>query len=475
MGERGRVVIAGDAACRIVDGRVAWTGRAREARRDEDDVREFPHATLHGAFTDHHTHLAWFGLSASALSLRGARDGAEAMDRLERWLPAARRDGWLHAEGWRPLAHTIDAARVNALTRECPLAMEALDGHAVWANAAALHAAGISRDTPDPPGGVIDRDASGAPTGVLRETAVHLLARAEPSPSAAAVEAQLRVAHSALLTYGVTRAHVMEGRATYEALSTLDRAGEWRIDTDMFVPVDVLDDTLAAVAEDTHLPHVRVRGVKVFLDGSLGSHTAAFRRAYKDAPHDCGVLRTDAAALRDHLLDARRRSLDAAVHGIGDRAIGVLCDALESLAPQERPAHVRVEHAQHVAPEDVPRLRALGLTASMQPLHAPLDAPLVERVLGDDMLLTHAWATLARAGIPLVFGSDAPVATPRATHAVATACDAASGERIGEADALSAHGVRALRPGDAAHVVVRAGDDVLCTIVGDDVLYEAGR
>jgi predicted amidohydrolase YtcJ len=470
-------------ACAIEGGMIAWLGSrtdARAVRRAHDRLIDVGTARLYGAFTDHHIHLAWLGFHLDAPNVRDARDASEVLDTVAR-SAARQRSGWLHVHGWRPSVHVASRAALDAATRDVPTVLRALDGHSVWVNSAALRAAGIDAHRPEPPGGAIDRDPSGAPTGVLREQAIELVTDVEPRPATEAFTAAVRRAQERLLAEGIVRADVMEGADTVRALLHLQDVNELALRINIFAPFEHLSETRGICAEALQTRDaastnargaVRLAGTKSFVDGSLGSHTAAMYEPYADAPSDTGILRLDVQELCARLREAAHLGLTAAVHAIGDRAVGVLCEAMESCTLQDAP-HVRIEHAQHIAPADLPRLVELCVSLSMQPLHAPLDAPLVAHSLGARPLLTHAWRSLSKAGLPLLFGSDAPVVPPSVVHALTIVSDEANPEHIACSDALRAFGSTPLEVGGPADIAAMSQERVELTLVGGEIAFAA--
>jgi hypothetical protein len=276
-------------------------------------------------------------------------------------------------------------------------------------NSAALAAAGIGRETRDPFGGRIARDANGEPTGLLLERAVELVARILPEPPPDLLDAALREAQAEAHRLGLTGIHDVEGEAALAGFRRLERAGDLRLRVHFQPPVVSLPDLIArGVRSGVGSEWLTIGGIKLFLDGSLGSRTAWMLEPYEGS-RDRGMPITGEDDAREALLLAARHGLAATVHAIGDAAVR---RALDLMAPLPRAAvpH-RIEHFQCVHPDDLARAAAGGIVVSMQPAHLLTDIPLVERYWGARGRGAYAFRSLRRRGTAMVFGSDVPVAS----------------------------------------------------------------
>jgi predicted amidohydrolase YtcJ len=296
------------------------------------------------------------------------------------------------------------------------------DGHMALANSAALAAAGVSRDTRDVEGGTIVRDAAGEPTGLLKDNAMALVARHVPPPSADTLDGALGAAMRHVGAQGVTSVHHM---GTWADLDVFERARAARtLRTRVYAAVPLATwDRLAQTLKAKRFggddgggdDWLRVGMLKGFVDGSLGSHTAAFFDPFTDAPGDRGLFVTTSADLRRAIEGADAAGLHVAVHAIGDRANRELLDIYETTikAHGPRDRRFRIEHAQHLSPSDIPRFAVLGVIASMQPYHAADDGRWADRVIGTVRArTTYAFRALLDARARLAFGSDWFVAPP---------------------------------------------------------------
>ncbi len=376
--------------------------------------------------SDAHLHLAGIGARERELDLSGTESLAEAVERV-RAAMAQRPDaellvgrGWDHnlwPGGELPTADALDRAapgRVVRLTR--------VDGHASWVSRAALTRAGIGSTTPAPRGGEIVRDAAGNPSGVLVDAAMDAVEALLPAPSRAEVEAQLRAGLAAVARVGLTSVHDMGTTPRMlEILSELARTGELpvRVFAYLWAPLPDVDAALDARV-DTGL--LRVAGVKLFADGALGSHGALLSCPYCDRPSSSGLALTEPEELCQVARHVHERGQAVAIHAIGDLAVRRALDAIAFARGAEGVRRHRVEHAQIVAPADLPRFAALGAVASVQPTHATSDASFAEARLGAERL---GWAYRARSfvesGALLAFGSDSPIEHENPWRGVAAA------------------------------------------------------
>jgi predicted amidohydrolase YtcJ len=319
---------------------------------------------------------------------------------------------------------------LDAVTPEHPVWVNRLDGHMALANTAALRAAGVADTVGDVAGGEIVRDGARRPTGLLKDNAMDLVGAKVPAPAAALSDRALDAAMRHVAAQGVTTVHHM---GTWDDLAVLERA--WRagrLTTRVYAAVPLntwarLRDTVAEkrfAAEGRGDGWLRVGMLKGFVDGSLGSHTAAFEEPFTDAPAsakatagqaaDRGLFITPANDLYTWISGADKAGLHVAVHAIGDRANATLLDIFERVARENgaRDRRFRIEHAQHLRAEDIPRFAALGVIPSMQPYHAIDDGRWAERVIGARIKTTYAFRALLDSGARLAFGSDWYVAPP---------------------------------------------------------------
>jgi predicted amidohydrolase YtcJ len=403
------IAIADGTIVAVGDDVSAWIGPATR-------VVELGGRTVTPGLVDAHCHLYGLGTFLEIVSLRGAGSELEASATVARAAVGRAPGEWVIGRGWDqerwggafPTHASLDAA-----VPDLPVSLRRVDGHALWANAAALAIAGITRDTPDPAGGRIERDAAGEPTGVLVDNAMDLVESHVPPASDAVIERRIRAGAAYAIERGLTGVHDMgiddPVAAVYRRLAA---EGALPLRVTAYTSGDPAVAKRLAASPPTELDDgdawFSMRGVKLYADGSLGSRGAALSEDYSDDPGNRGNWVTSPEDLRAAILDATHGGWQVAVHAIGDAAIhAVLDDYAEADA---RALRLRVEHVQVIAPADVPRFAELGVIASMQPSHATSDMPWAEARIGPERIRgAYAWRTLLDAGATVVGGSDFPV------------------------------------------------------------------
>jgi predicted amidohydrolase YtcJ len=420
---------------------------------------ERPGALVTPGIVDGHTHFGMWGLGRKRVQLAGSPTREEVVRRVAAGVPEG---GWILGQGWDANGWDSPPERgvLDAATRY-PAFLESLDVHAAWVNSAALRIAGIDRSTPDPFGGRIVRDPSGEPTGLLLERGVELiqphLPPATPSLRSALLEAQGE-AHR----LGVTGIHDVESLETFRAFEGLRDSGELRMRVLFHPPVAELRRLIATGWRSGRGDEWITRGgVKLFLDGSLGSRTAWMLRPFEGS-RDRGMPITALETAGEAITLAAGAGISATVHAIGDAAVRRALDLLEG-APRVGIPH-RIEHFQCVDGADLARAGRAGIPVSMQPAHLLIDIPLVDRHWGGRGRNAYHFRSIAQAGNTIVFGSDVPVASidPRDGIRAALDRDAADGsvrgwrreERISLGRALSAY---TTAPAWAGGVLARRG------------------
>ena len=370
-------------------------------------------------FIDTHVHFLWGGDGLASVQLRDARTPEEFTRRIERFADALEPGEWIlngtwdHENWGGELPHR---SWIDAVTSEHPVWVTRLDGHMGLANSAALALAGVGADTEETVGGTIVRDADGTPTGILKDNAMDLVARVVPEPTPDQRGRMLAAAMRHVAAQGVTSVHDMGDWASVDAYRRAHAEGGLTVRIYAFTPLSewqrLADEVAGPGRGDEWL---RIGGLKGFMDGSLGSHTAAFLEPFTDAPNDRGLLVNDPADVERWVREADARGLHVAVHAIGDRAIRSLLDIYQRVAAANGPRdrRFRIEHAQHIHPEDLARFAELDVIPSMQPYHAIDDGRWADKVIGAERArTTYAFAGLSGSGATLAFGSDWPVAPP---------------------------------------------------------------
>ncbi len=415
----------------IGGGRVMLAGTADEVLSAAPGARVLrePGAAVVPGLHDFHLHLV--GMARARLDVRlDGMDGAAVLARLSHAASRAAPDEWVRGGGWSEAA--LDPATLDLLNerlRSAAVMVYSHDAHSAWASPAALRQAGIGAGSADSPGGRIERDEAGEPTGVLRERAADLVERVAGRTGGAALERTLDEVVAELLALGITgcsdAGDTAPERGTGEFAALGDRASlllaarhrlDGRLRLWVGFPADAIEAASGLGLATGRLLQgcetVRAGWAKAYADGALGSRTAALFEPYSCPPHDTGILRLEPEQLDQLLAAGRRTGIVPAVHAIGDRAVSAVLDAVDRIGPSaENLPAMRIEHLQLMRRADHARLPALGVTASVQPVHCAADRPHVAECWSDRIGLAYPVGSLRAAGARLVFGSDAPIET----------------------------------------------------------------
>jgi predicted amidohydrolase YtcJ len=375
-------------------------------------------------FIDTHVHFIDGGFRLSSVQLRDAKTREEFVSRIAAFAKTLPEGAWITGGDWD---HTLwggalpERGWIDAVTASNPVWINRLDGHMALANSAALKAAGVTAATQDIEGGEIVRGAGGEPTGVFKDNAMSLIDKVVPAPSPELADRALAAAMKYVNERGVATVHNM---GTWNDLEVFARAARNNSLTTRIYAVTPLaewerlahavDKRSYGGADGRGDEWLRVGGLKGFVDGSLGSHTAAFHEPFDDAPKDRGLLVNTPEDLYTWIAGADKAGLHVMVHAIGDRANGMLLDIFERVSREHGPRdrRFRIEHAQHLAPADIPRFAQLGVIASMQPYHAIDDGRWAEQYIGKRIATTYAFRGLLDQKAIVSFGSDWFVAPP---------------------------------------------------------------
>jgi predicted amidohydrolase YtcJ len=370
-------------------------------------------------FMDGHTHFLSGGFQLASVDLRDATTPAEFVARIKAYATTLKPGEWILGGDWDherwPGTPLPQRSWIDSVTPNNPVFVNRLDGHMALANSAALKLARVSRATAEIPGGTIVRDPGGEPTGVLKDEAQGPVFAVIPTPSPSQSDSALTRAMKWAASKGVTAvADVSVPWYEVAALKRAHAAGTLTTRVAVYVPLNdwrrLADSVRANGKGDDWL---RVDGVKGYVDGSLGSTTALFFQPYVDAPNTRGLLVTPEDSLRAWIGAADSAGLQVAVHAIGERANALLLQIFDSVARAhgKRDRRFRIEHAQHLRREDIPRFARSGVIASMQPYHAVDDGRWAEKRIGPERIkTTYAFRSLIDSGAHLAFGSDWTVA-----------------------------------------------------------------
>ncbi|MES2300611.1 MAG: amidohydrolase [Pseudomonadota bacterium] len=379
---------------------------------------------------DAHAHVMDIGFAALTLDLSDTTSLQDALGRIARFAAEHPDRPWIIGRGWNQetwkLGRFPTAAELDAVTGGRPAWLQRVDGHAGWANSAALKTAGITAATKDPAGGKIERGADGIPQGVLVDGAMELLATRVPPPRPDDRDTALATAQQILFKRGVTA--VADMGTGIEDWQAYRRAGDANRLYVRIMAYAAGVDQMVLIGGPGPSPwlyadRLRMGGVKLYLDGALGSRGALLKAPYADAPGTRGLGQLSQTQLGNLMSRAAMDKFQVAIHAIGDSANAIAIGAIEDLsATYGGDRRWRIEHAQIVDPKDFARFGRNGVIASMQPVHQTSDRLMAEARLGPDRLAgAYAWKSLQAAGAKLAFGSDAPVEVPDPWAGIASA------------------------------------------------------
>ena len=385
---------------------------------DDTEVIMASRGMLVPGFIDTHVHFLVGGSSIASVQLRNAANPQEFTQRVADFAKSAQPGEWIRGGTWDHTNWGGELPRrewIDAVTPDNPVFVARLDGHMALANSMALGLAGVDADTPEVTGGEIVRDDENRPTGVLKDNAMRLVLKVLPEPTEAQLDGYLDAAMHYVAENGVTTVHDMfaDDFDSWLSLATYRRAqANAALITRIYsvtplVEWQKLSDDVAAHGRGNEW--LRTGGVKGFMDGSLGSHTAAFMEPFTDTPDQSGFLLDSLDDLRTWITAADAAGLQPIVHAIGDKAIRDLLDIYYEIENQgdDRDRRFRMEHAQHIHPDDIPRFAIQNVIASMQPYHAIDDGRWAEDVIGRERSkTTYAFKSLIESGAHVAFGSD---------------------------------------------------------------------
>jgi predicted amidohydrolase YtcJ len=407
-------------AVRIRGQRIVFAGALSEARSGAAGARiiDLRGAAAFPGFVDAHVHLGGVGLQAMTLNLVGAPSIAAMRQSLAAYAHAHPQGpiigrGWIETH-W-PEGRFPNHSDLDGVVSDRPVYLQRIDGHAGVTNGAGLVLAGITNSTPDPQGGRIERDASGAATGMLIDNAKSLIESRLPPPTHEMRREALRQATRLYASRGWTGGCNMSTSGEEATLfAELAAQNDLPIRTDVYLTPEDARPVLQRGPYQDPSGLVRVRGVKLYMDGALGSRGAALLAPYSDLPGSTGLLVTPDGVLREFMRQARAANAQVATHAIGDRGNRIALDDYQATfadnLPALRAARWRIEHAQVLSPQDLPRVAQLGVIASMQASHAISDLYFAPARLGPDRLGgAYAWNSLLRSGAVIASGTDAPV------------------------------------------------------------------
>jgi predicted amidohydrolase YtcJ len=418
------------------NGRIIAVGNATDVTKK---AKGYTRIDLHGktmlpGLIDAHGHVFGLGNIASAAELYSSTSLQGALDTVGKFAQANPSRAWVVGNGWNQeiwkLGRFPTAVELDSVVADRPAVMHRVDGHAMWVNTKALELAGIGKDTKDPAGGKIDRDANGNATGLLVDNAMEFIDKAMPPPTEAESRGMLDGALKALSSVGLTSVHDAGIDANSDRLFR-DYADHGKLTTRVYAMImdtgadfDKLSKNgpLKSYANDLYA----LSSVKLVSDGALGSRGAALIEPYSDDPHTRGLLFYSDGDVQQKIAKAAKAGYQVNVHAIGDAGNKQVLDAFAMLGAQPAMRH-RMEHAQLVQLKDIPRFRQLGIVPSMQPTHATSDQNMAEQRVGHERIKgAYAWRTFLKQGSRIACGSDFPIESPnpfQGIHAAVTRQD----------------------------------------------------
>jgi predicted amidohydrolase YtcJ len=369
---------------------------------------------------DAHVHFRNFSMARRRVNLDFAASLEEVLQRIAAYAAEEKhieRSGWLRGRGWVQGGWSEGrfptAADLDQVVNHVPALMTHKSGHAAWVNTRALRLTGITSETPDPPGGEIQRDGRGQPTGILFEEAMNLVTDLIPEAPLDEVVEAMRDGQKYCWEVGLTGIHDFDGRSCFLALQQLHQNQELRLRVVKNIPVKRLEHAVGVGLKSGFGDEwLRIGGIKIFADGALGPRTAAMVEPYENEPDNFGIVVTDKEEMMAAASEASANGLSVTVHAIGDRANHDVLDVYEAIRKQEargKKLRHRIEHVQLLHPNDLQRLAELDIIASMQPLHATSDMNMADTYWGARARYAYANRTMLDSGATVVFGSDAPI------------------------------------------------------------------
>jgi predicted amidohydrolase YtcJ len=384
-------------------------------------------------FNDAHVHIGGAGADMLAVQLNGASSIEELQKRLAAAIATHKEGEWVTGSGWD---HTLwpdkkfpNKQQLDAVSPKNPVVLTHISGHVAVANSLALEKAGITKDSPNPKGGQIERETTGEPTGMLEEdSAMRIVDQKVPGNSAEQRRRGIEMVLADAAKNGVTSVQDFSDWEDFQVYQQLKSENKLGLRITEWLPFDLPIQQLENMRSEggTRDPWLRTGALKAFTDGALGSKTAAMTAPYSDDPSTSGILTSDPGQLRAMAIERDKHGFQLAFHAIGDRANSVALDVFEAVlnANGRRDRRDRIEHAQVVAPQDFARFAKLNVIASMQPSHESNDMRWAEQRVGPERAKgAYAWATMQKNGVRLAFGTDydvEPISPMRGLYACVT-------------------------------------------------------
>jgi predicted amidohydrolase YtcJ len=409
-------------ALAIYRDRISATGRNNEILAlagSETEIIDLEGRSVLPGLTDAHVHIEKYALNLSRVDCE-VDSLEECVNSVKKALIGKRDQAWVLGHGWNQnrWARFGNRTDLDAIRSDVPIYLTAKSLHASWANSKALQIAGIEKGTPNPPGGEIQLDSEGEPTGILFENAMQLVSKHIPSPNTNELANYISDAQHHLWKVGITAIHDFDGMGAFSALQVVRKRGELGLRVVKNLPVDYLPAAIElGLRSGFGDQWLQLGNVKIFSDGALGQHTAAMIDPFENDPANIGMLLIESEEIAEVGIKAIQGGFGLSIHAIGDKANHIVLNAFEKLqsiqarSMNESIRH-RIEHLQLLHPNDLHRLSKLGVVASMQPIHATSDMEMAQSHWGDRSRYSYAWRSVLDSGATLAFGSDAPVEDP---------------------------------------------------------------
>ena len=404
-------------ACAIRDGKIQAVGNTASIDRYQNEdtkVVDLRGRLVLPGFNDAHVHFSDGGFYLLGINLRDAKDEKNFTNIIQEYAKNLKKGEWILGGNWDheawPSKEFPTKDLIDDVSRYNPVFVQRLDGHIALANSVALKLAGITKDTPDPQGGEIEKNPrTGEPTGLLKDTAQDLMDKVIPPPSKERLKEAIRTAMNHAIRLGVTSIQDNSSRGDFEAYQELLQNGELTIRVNVWRPIDHYEDfDEIGIVPPFGNDMLNLGTMKVFVDGSMGAGTALFYEPYSDDPTTSGLPIYPEKELHSIIQKADRAGLQIAAHAIGDKANTWILNAFERAFEEngKRDARHRIEHAQVVLPDDVKRFKKLGIIASIQPSHCIDDMRWAEKRIGERIKNAYLFNSFIKAGVKIAFGTD---------------------------------------------------------------------
>jgi len=397
--------------------KILWVGQEKDAAAwtgSQTKIIDLKGAFVYPGFIDCHAHIVSLGDSRLEIDLNDTPNKQVIAKLVKERVEKSKKGDWISGRGWDqnewPVKEFPTAADLDPISPDNPVILERTDGHAVWVNSIALKVAGISAATKDPDGGKIIRDQKGNPTGVFVDNAADLIYDITPPPTLEQSIERTSIALKEAAQKGITMIHdagtTESMMKAFQALSSKNEL-EVRIYSMVWLPGEFGENFLKT-GPQFYSPYLEARTIKMVLDGAMGSRGGAMLEPYSDDPGNVGLLMWKEPDLMRVLTQAKAKGIQVGIHAIGDRANRMVLDAYEKVGVKG--LRWKIEHAQVLAPSDIPRFSQQDIIASMQPIHATADRPWAESRLGPERVKgAYAWQSLLNYKTIIAAGSDAPV------------------------------------------------------------------